>query len=130
MTSNNQTAQDYSNLSMGDSNEQNNLINNVDAFINSAIPVLQNVTFEFYFPFSSSIDTRIYHVTYQYTELHPLENARRLNNSISLSHIPDQQFPLHNNIHSLIQQQIQQLVQQPVYQQNTIQQQLSVRRYV
>ncbi|CAB4478481.1 hypothetical protein RhiirA1_455475 [Rhizophagus irregularis] len=124
MTSNNQTAQDYSNLSMGDSNEQNNPINNVGAFINSATPAPQNVTFEFYFPFPSSIDTRIYHVTYQYTELHPLENARRLNNSISLSHIPDHQFPLHNNIHSLIQQQIQQLVQQPVYQQNTIQPQL------
>ncbi|PKY47773.1 hypothetical protein RhiirA4_463139 [Rhizophagus irregularis] len=47
--------------------------------------------------------------------------------SINLSHIPDPQFPLHNNIHSLIQQQIQQLIQLLVYQQNTannIQQQL------
>ncbi|GBC45216.1 hypothetical protein RhiirA5_506236 [Rhizophagus irregularis] len=42
--------------------------------------------------------------------------------------IPDPQFPLHNNIHSLIRQQIQQLIQLPVYQQNTannIQQQLN-----
>ncbi|PKB98292.1 hypothetical protein RhiirA5_431613 [Rhizophagus irregularis] len=128
MNSNNQTAQDFSNLSMGNSNEQHNPINNMGTFINSATPVSQNVSFEFYFPFSSSIDTRIYHVTYQYTELHPLENARLLNNNINLSHIPDPQFPPHNNIHSLIRQQIQQLIQQLVYQQNTannIQQQLS-----
>src|SRR5438034_729976 len=67
----------------------------------------------------------IYHVTY--TELHPLENARLLNNSINLSHIPDHQFPHHYNVQSLIQQQIQQQVQQVqqpvVYQQNNIQQQ-------
>ena len=63
-----------------------------------------------------------------YTELHPLENARILNNSINLSHIPDQQLPHHYNIQSLIQQLIQQQVQQQVQQsvvcqQNSIQQQ-------
>ena len=51
----------------------------------------QNVTFEFYLPLPN--DTRIYHITY--TELHPLENARILNNSINLSHIPDHQLPHH-----------------------------------
>ncbi|RGB41691.1 hypothetical protein C1646_810539 [Rhizophagus diaphanus] len=127
MNTNNQTVQDYPNLPMGNSNEQHiehNPINDMGAFINSATPASQNVSFEFYFPFSSSIDTRIYHVTYKYTELHPLENARLLNNSINLSHITNPQFPLHNNIHSLIRQQ---LIQQLVYQQNTannIQQQL------
>jgi hypothetical protein len=103
-------------------NEQYTPCNNVEIFNtynNTATLASQNVTFEFYFPFSLPNDTRIYHVTYQYTELHPLENARLLNNSINLSHISDHQFPLHNNIHSLIQQQIQQQFQQPVYQQNT-----------
>ncbi|CAB5356827.1 unnamed protein product [Rhizophagus irregularis] len=92
MNTNNQTVQDYPNLPMGNSNEQHidhNPINDVGAFINNATPASQNVSFEFYFPFSSSIDTRIY----QYTELHPLENARLLNNNINLSHIPDPQFP-------------------------------------
>ncbi|PKY49451.1 hypothetical protein RhiirA4_465457 [Rhizophagus irregularis] len=67
-------------------------------------------------------DTRIYHVTYQCTELHPLENARLPNNNFNLSNIPNHQFPLHNNIHSLIQQQIQQQVQHPsqVYSNNDI----------
>ncbi|RIA86951.1 hypothetical protein C1645_828508 [Glomus cerebriforme] len=82
--------------------------------INTMTPAPQNVTFEFYFPLPN--DTRIYHVTY--TELHPLENARLLNNRINLSHIPD------HNIQSSIQQQIQQQLQQPVvYHQNSIQQQ-------
>ncbi|GBB85634.1 hypothetical protein RclHR1_12110004 [Rhizophagus clarus] len=109
-----------------DNNEQYTSFNNVEnlnTFNNTATPASQNVTFEFYFPFLLSNDTRIYHVTYQYTELHPLENARLLNNSINLSHILDHQFSLHNNIHSLIRQQIQQQVQQPVYQQNNVQQQ-------
>jgi hypothetical protein len=115
MNSNNQTAQNYSNLPMGNnSNEQHNIIN--DVFINTATP--QNDIFVFYFPLPN--DTRIYRVTYQYAELlHPLENARLLNNSINLSGISNHQFPPHNNIHSLIQQQIQQQFQQPVYQQNT-----------
>ncbi|GBB94646.1 hypothetical protein RclHR1_23980003 [Rhizophagus clarus] len=116
-----------------DKNEQYTSLNNVgisntfNNTHNTTPPATQNVTFEFYFPFLLPNDTRIYHDTYQYTELHPLENVRLLNNRINLSHIPDHQFPLHNNIHSLIQQQIQQQVQQPVYQQNTeynIQQQL------
>jgi hypothetical protein len=92
-----------------------NLINT----INTSTSAPQNVTYEFYFPLPN--DTRIYHVTYQYTELDPLENARRLNNSINLSHIPSHQFPLHNDIHSLVQQQIHQQVQHPIYQQNDIQ---------
>ncbi len=51
-----------------------------------------------------------------------------MNNSINLSHIPDQQLPHHYNIQSLIQQLIQQQVQQQVQQsvvcqQNSIQQQ-------
>jgi hypothetical protein len=151
MNPDNQTTQDYSSLPIdqtGNSisplqildNSNDNIqhyqhasINNVGTSntnlnalhtntINTSSSAPQNVTFEFYFPLPN--DARIFHVTYQYTELHPLENARRLNNSINLSHIPDNQFPLHNNIHSLIQQQIQQQFQQPiVYQQNSIQQQ-------
>ena len=65
-------------------------------------------TYVFYLPLPN--EARIYHVTY--TELHPLENARLLNNSINLSHILDHQFPHHYNVQSLIQQQIQQQVQQ------------------
>ncbi|PKB94371.1 hypothetical protein RhiirA5_438959, partial [Rhizophagus irregularis] len=60
MNTNNQTVQDYPNLPMGNSNEQHidhNPINDVGAFINNATPASQNVSFEFYFPFSSSIDT-------------------------------------------------------------------------
>jgi hypothetical protein len=135
MSSNNQNSQNYSHLPhqtgnnfapLHNNNDQQASINNVGMsntfIINNATPAFQNDTFEFYFPLPN--DARIFHVTYQYTELHPLENARRLNNSINLSHIPDNQFPLHNNIHSLIQQQIQQQFQQPiVYQQNSIQQQ-------
>ncbi|RIA89798.1 hypothetical protein C1645_824252 [Glomus cerebriforme] len=134
MNSNNDVTQGYPNLPMHqtensfaplqilNNNEQNiqhSSINNAtmsNTIINTAIPAPQNATFEFYFPFGS----RIYHITYQCTELHPLENARLLNNNINLSHIPNYQFPHHYNIQSLIQQQIQQQVQQP--QQNPIQQ--------
>ncbi|RGB41689.1 hypothetical protein C1646_751862 [Rhizophagus diaphanus] len=109
MNSNNQNTQDYSNLPMDNNDGQHTSI------VPNTAP--QTFMFEFYFPLPN--DTRIYHVTYQYTELHPLENARLLNNRINLSHILDNQFPLHNNIHSLIQQQIQHQVQQPIYQQST-----------
>ncbi|CAG8585599.1 hypothetical protein GLOIN_2v1871505 [Rhizophagus irregularis DAOM 181602=DAOM 197198] len=135
MNLNNQTSPDHSDIPMYQTennfaplhinNDQHTSINTAVEMSNTSTttPTLQNDTFEFYFPLPN--DTRIYHVTYQYTELHPLENARRLNNSINLSRIPGHEFPLHNNIHSLIQQQIQQQfqqVQQPVYQQNSIQQ--------
>ncbi|CAB4444621.1 unnamed protein product [Rhizophagus irregularis] len=53
----------------------------------------------------------------------PMDNS----NEQHIEHNPINDFPLHNNIHSLIQQQIQQLIQLLVYQQNTannIQQQL------
>jgi hypothetical protein len=154
MNSNNQNAQNYYNLPMNnlpmdqtgnsfapqqfsnnDSNEntQHSLINNVGVFnpnlntshistINSPTPAPQN---EFYLLSDDTVDARIYHVTYQYTELHPLENVRLLNDRINLSHTPNHQIPRHNiNIQSLIQQHIQQQVQQPVYyQQNSIQQQ-------
>ncbi|GBC09114.1 hypothetical protein RclHR1_08610001 [Rhizophagus clarus] len=121
MNPNGQTPQDYSNLPVNNNDERYTSFNNVEIsniFNNTSHPATQNVTYEFYFPSLLSNDARIYHVTYQYTELGPLENVRRLNNSINLPHIPDHQFPLHDHMHSLIQQQIQQ-VQQPVYQQNT-----------
>ncbi|RGB41668.1 hypothetical protein C1646_793118 [Rhizophagus diaphanus] len=148
MSSNNQNTQDYYNLSMdqtgnnstplqilnNNNNEdiQHNLVNNVGVpntnlntlhnNINIATLAPQSVTFEFYFPLPN--DARIYHVTYQYTELHPLENARLLNDRINLSHIPNHQIPLHDSIQSFIRQQIQQQLQQSVYyQQNSIQQQ-------
>ncbi|GBC45157.1 uncharacterized protein OCT59_027324 [Rhizophagus irregularis] len=144
MNSNNQNTQDYYNLSMdqtgnssapqnNNENNQHTLINNVGVSdtnlntlhinsINPTILVPHNTTFEFYFP--SPNDARIYHVTYQYTELHPLENARLLNDRINLSHIPDYQLPHNYNLQSLIQQQIQQQVHHPiVYQQNNTQQQ-------
>jgi hypothetical protein len=70
-------------------------------------------TFEFYLPLPN--DTRIYYVTY--TALHLFEIAQRLNNSISLSHIPVHQFPHHYNIQFLIRQ----FVDSQVYQ-NGIQQ--------
>ncbi|RIA85591.1 hypothetical protein C1645_830552 [Glomus cerebriforme] len=73
-----------------------------NTIINTVIPAPQNATFEFYFPF----DSHIYYITYQYTKLHPLENARLLNNSINLSHIPNHQFPYHYNIQSLIQSNV------------------------
>ncbi|PKY48329.1 hypothetical protein RhiirA4_525003 [Rhizophagus irregularis] len=135
MNSDNPTSQDYSDLptyqtdnistlfhNNNNNNDQHTSINNVEmsnAFIINTLPALQNDTFEFYFPLPNS--ARIYYVTY--TELHPLENARLLNNNINLSRISDHQFPHHYNIQSLIRQQIQQQVQQPVYQQNNVQQQ-------
>ncbi|PKY58340.1 hypothetical protein RhiirA4_480172 [Rhizophagus irregularis] len=115
---NNENIQHTSTNDVGISNMSLNALHN----INIATPAPQNVTFEFYFPLPN--DTRICHVTYQYTELHPLENARRLNDKINLSHIPDYQLSHHYNLQSLIQQQIQQQqLQHPVYQQNDIQQQ-------
>ncbi|RGB28565.1 hypothetical protein C1646_673141 [Rhizophagus diaphanus] len=136
MDSNNQTSQDYSDLSTyqtvnsstplhnnNNNNNQQTSINNTGIsntfIINTLTPTLQNDTFEFYFPLQN--DTRIYYVTY--TELHPLENARLLNNNINLSRIPYQQLPHHYDIQSLIRQLIQQQVQQPVYQQNNVQEQ-------
>ncbi|RIA86956.1 hypothetical protein C1645_740489 [Glomus cerebriforme] len=123
MSSNNDTTQGYSgysNLPM-DQTGNNVGMSNTDLNINTAIPASQNATFEFYVP--SPNGTRIYHVVYQFTELDPLENARILNNTINLSHIPGYQFPHNYYIRPLIQQQIQQQVQQPVvYQQNVIQQ--------
>ncbi|RIA83284.1 hypothetical protein C1645_786776, partial [Glomus cerebriforme] len=90
MNSNNDVTQGYSNLPIDqtennfvplqilDNNSeqtiQHNSINNVgmpNTIINTAIPAPQNATFGFYFPF----DSRIYYITYQYIELHPLENA-------------------------------------------------------
>ncbi|PKY48328.1 hypothetical protein RhiirA4_463902 [Rhizophagus irregularis] len=57
-------------------------------------------------------------------KLHPLENARLLDDRINLSHISNHQIPLHDSIQSFIRQQIQQQqLQHPVYQQNDIQQQ-------
>ncbi|CAG8756926.1 uncharacterized protein OCT59_027259 [Rhizophagus irregularis] len=135
MNSNNPTSQDYSDLptyqadnistlfhNNNNNNDQHTSINNVEmsnTIIINTLPALQNDTFEFYFPLPNS--ARIYYVTY--TELHPLENARLLNNSINLSRIPDHQLPHHYNLQSLIRQQIQQQGQQPVYQQNNVQQQ-------
>ncbi|CAB5381417.1 unnamed protein product [Rhizophagus irregularis] len=135
MDSNNQTSQDCSDLSTyqtvnsstplhnNNNNDQQTSINNSGIpntfIINTLTPTFQNDTFEFYFPLQN--DTRIYYVTY--TELHPLENARLLNNNINLSRIPDHQLPHHYDIQSLIRQLIQQQVQQPVYQQNYAQQQ-------
>src|SRR6266542_4654669 len=109
MNSNNQTTQDYFNLPvdqqiLDNSNEpniQHALINNAgmsNTTVNTLTSVAHNIAFEFYLPLPN--DTRIYHVTY--TELHPLENARILNNAINLSHVPDHQFQYHYNI----QQQI------------------------
>jgi hypothetical protein len=108
-------------------NGQHNLINNAGLFdmnINTlntnstnnvaAASMTSNTVFEFYFHLPN--DTRIYRVTY--TELHPSENIRLLNNGINLSHIPDYQFPHHCNVQSFIRQQIQQRVQQPVQQQS------------
>ncbi|CAG8714074.1 8804_t:CDS:2 [Rhizophagus irregularis] len=98
MNLNNQTSLDHSDLPMYQTennfaplhinNDQHTSINTAVEMSNTSTttPTLQNDTFEFYFPLPN--DTRIYHVTYQYTELHPLENARRLNNSINLSRIP------------------------------------------
>ncbi|CAB4373605.1 unnamed protein product [Rhizophagus irregularis] len=138
MNSNNSTSQDYSDLptyqadnistlfhNNNNNNDQHTSINNVEmsnTFIINTLPALQNDTFEFYFPLPNS--ARIYYVTY--TELHPLENARLLNNSINLSRIPDHQLPHHYNLQSLIRQQIQQQGQQPVYQQNNVQQQFDI----
>ena len=137
MSSNNQTTQDYSDSPMDqtgnifaplDNNNELNIqhtsINDVgmsNTAVNTATPATsQNIAYEFYFHLPN--DTRIYRVTY--SELHPSENIRLLNNGINLSHIPDHQFPHHYNIQSQIQQQIQQQAQQPVYyQQNGIQQQ-------
>ncbi|GBC04013.1 hypothetical protein RclHR1_05470004 [Rhizophagus clarus] len=146
MNSNNRNIQNYSNLPISqtgnnftplqilDNNNNNDNVNiqhhtsnnnlgmSSVSLNDTATPALQNATFEFYCPLSN--DTRIYHVTYQFTELHPLENARLLNDRINLSHIPNYQLQLHRNVESLIRQQIQQQVQQPVvYQQNSIQQQ-------
>jgi hypothetical protein len=125
MNSNNQNIQDYYNLQMdnlptnqtGNSsssrqilnnnnnseNIQQSLINSVEvsnpnlntlpiSTINTPTPAPQN---EFYL---LSGDARIYYVTYQYTELHPLENVRLLNDRINLSHIPNYQIPHHNNM--------------------------------
>lgn len=125
MNSNIQTSQNYSDLPTyqtgntfvpnNNSNDQH-ASNNTVGTSNTTTLAIQNDTFEFYFPLSN--DTRIYRVTYQYTELHPLDNARLLNNSINLFRITDH----HHNIQSLIQQQIQQQqVQQPVYQQTNVQ---------
>ncbi|CAB4444597.1 unnamed protein product [Rhizophagus irregularis] len=146
MNSNNQNTQDYYNLSMDQTEDSpvsqqilnNNINDNIQHIstndvgisnmslnalhnVNIATPAPQNVTFEFYFSLPN--DTRIYHVTFQYTELHPLENARLLNDRINLSHIPDYQLSHHYNLQFLIQQQIQQQVQHHIYQQNDIQQQ-------
>jgi hypothetical protein len=60
----------------------------------------QSTTFEVYFHLPN--DTRIYRVTY--SELHPSENIRLLNNGIDLSHIPDYQFPHHYDVQSSIRQ--------------------------
>ncbi|CAB4493037.1 hypothetical protein RhiirA5_419288 [Rhizophagus irregularis] len=99
---------DCSNLSIGQTG--NNSINNS----NSISPAPQNNTSEFYLPLPN--DTRIYHVTY--TELTSTEIARRLNNGIDLSNIPNHRLPYHNNVQRLIMQEI---IQQSVdYQQNTI----------
>src|SRR6266540_1146345 len=92
-------------------NIQQSSINNVEMSMNTSqihetLPAARNATFEFYLPISD--DTRIFHVTY--TELHPHEIARLLNNSINLSHIPQYRLPYHYNIQSLINQQIQQTV--------------------
>ena len=140
MNLNNQTTQDYSNPPvdqtgnnftpsqiLDDSNGpniQHTSINDVgmsNTAVNTATPATsQNIAYEFYFHLPN--DTRTYRVTY--SELHPSENIRLLNNGINLSHIPDHQFPHHYNVQSLIQQQIQQQVQQVqqpvVYQQNSI----------
>jgi hypothetical protein len=96
-----QTGSSLTPLQIPDNNEEYTSINNAEmpsTFINTANSVSQNATFEFYFPLPN--DTRIFYVTY--TELHPLENARLLNNSINLSHIPDYQFSHHYNIQSWI----------------------------
>ncbi|GBC09688.1 hypothetical protein RclHR1_09040007 [Rhizophagus clarus] len=62
-------------------------------------------TFEFYFPLSNDTnDTRIYYVTY--TELNSLDIARRLNENIDLSHIPNYQLSNHHNVQNSIQRQI------------------------
>ncbi|GBC09124.1 hypothetical protein RclHR1_08610011 [Rhizophagus clarus] len=121
-----QTGNNYENIQHTSTNNVGISNMNLNALhinnINSATPASQNVTFEFYCPLPN--DTRIYHVTYQFTELHPLENARLLNDRINLSHIPDYQLQHHHNVRSLIQQQIQQQVQQPiVHQRNNTQQQ-------
>jgi hypothetical protein len=75
-------------------NIQHSLINNVGVFnpnlniLHISNPAPQN---EFYFALPD--DVRIYHVIYQYTELHPLENARLLNDRINISHISNHQIP-------------------------------------
>ncbi|CAB4435142.1 unnamed protein product [Rhizophagus irregularis] len=131
MISNNQNTQDYYNLpidQIGNNNEniQHTLINNVGVS-NTNLNTLHSVPhnnnkFEFYFYLPN--DTRIYRVTYSYSELNPSENVQLLNNGINLSHIPDYLFPHHYNVQSRIQQQIQQQVQHSnIYQQNDIQQQ-------
>jgi hypothetical protein len=115
-SNNNLNTQNYSNVPMnqtensiaplqildnGNKNIQNNFINNAGISnlntpninnintINTTTSMPQNTTYEFYFHLPN--DTRIYHVTY--SELHPSENIRLLNNSINLSHIPGYQFP-------------------------------------
>ncbi|RGB21501.1 hypothetical protein C1646_777853 [Rhizophagus diaphanus] len=112
MIPNNQNTQDYYNLSTdqtGNSAPQQILNNNNTLHINT-----YNTTFEFYFYLPN--DTRIYRVTYSYSELNPSENVQLLNN---LSRIP-----YHYGVQSQIQQQIQQQIQHPiVYHQNGIQQQ-------
>ncbi|GBB99573.1 hypothetical protein RclHR1_03570001 [Rhizophagus clarus] len=92
-----------------------------------------NNVFEFYLPLPN--DTRIYRVTY--TELHPFEIARLLNNGVNVSHnhesqfshhqnvlnngvnisgIHDSQFSHHQNVQNFIRQQIHQQAQQHIYQ--------------
>ncbi|RIA79165.1 hypothetical protein C1645_841377 [Glomus cerebriforme] len=110
------TGNNFVPLQIPDNNNENNFQH---TSINTITPAPQDAIFVVYLSLPN--DTRIYRVTYQYTELHPLENVQLLNNRIN---IPDSQFPHHYNIQSLIQQQIQQQVHQPVvYQQNNIQQQ-------
>jgi hypothetical protein len=126
MNSDNHTIRDYSNLPIGNNNNNENFqnipnpntkldnlyINNT----NMTAPSPQNNTFEFYFPLPND---RIYHVTY--TELNSTEIVRLLNNRIDLSHIPNHRLPYHYNVQHLIRQQF---VQQSIdYQQNTISQQ-------
>jgi hypothetical protein len=79
---------------------------------NIGISNSNNNVFEFYLPLPN--DNRIYRVTY--TELNSFEIARRLNNDIDISHIPDSQLSHHQNVQHFIRHQIHQRVQQRVYQ--------------
>ncbi|GBB84156.1 hypothetical protein RclHR1_01080012 [Rhizophagus clarus] len=114
MDSIDQTFQDYSGLPTyqtgngstplhilnNNNNDQQTFVNTVRMpntfIIDTTTPTFQNDTFEFYLSLPN--DTRIYYITY--TELHQLEIARLLNNSINLSRIPDHQFPNHYNTDS------------------------------